>query len=343
MPARTVEVPAPVVSMREVAAAAQVSVGTVSNVLNAPDKVAPATVDRVLAAIDRLGFVRNDAARQLKAGRSRCVGLVVLDIGNPFFSDVARAAQSRAADHDLVVLLGSSDDDPHRERRYLDTFDEQRIFGLMITPSGHDHERLAALHRRGIPVVLVDRDGHGTPFSSVAVDDIAGGDLAVRHLCAIGRRRIAVVGGPASLTQVADRRTGARQAAADHPGVDLVPIDTPAPTVLAGREAGERLADLPAQARPDAVFCVNDLLAIGVMQALALRGIAVPDEVALVGYDDIDFAQSAVVPLTSIRQPRAEIGSAAIDLLVATADSARGKPEHICYRPDLIERASTGR
>ncbi|MFI5717634.1 LacI family DNA-binding transcriptional regulator [Nocardia sp. NPDC051750] len=328
--------------MREVAAAAQVSVGTVSNVLNAPEKVAPATVERVHAAIDRLGFVRNDAARQLKAGRSRCVGLVVLDIGNPFFSDVARATQSRAADHDLVVLLGSSDDDPRRERRYLDTFDEQRVSGLMITPAGHDHARLVALHQRGMPVVLVDRDGHGTPFSSVAVDDIAGGDLAVRHLCALGRRRIAVVGGPATLPQVADRRLGARRAAADHSGVDLTLIDTPAPTVLAGREAGERLAGLPAGERPDAVFCVNDLLAIGVLQALTLRGIAVPDEVALVGYDDIDFAQSAVVPLTSIRQPRAEIGSSAIDLLVAAANSGGGEPEHICYRPALIERASTG-
>lgn len=330
--------------MREVAAAAQVSVGTVSNVLNSPDKVAPATVERVHAAIDRLGFVRNDAARQLKAGRSRCVGLVVLDIGNPFFSDVARAAQTRAAEHDLVVLLGSSDDDPTRERRYLDTFDEQRVSGLMITPAGHDHERLLALRRHGVPVVLVDRDGHGTPFSSVAVDDIAGGDLAVRHLCAIGRCRIAVVGGPASLTQVADRRTGARRAAADHPGVTLTLVDTAAPTVLAGREAGDRLADLPAGDRPDAVFCVNDLLAIGVLQAFMLRGIAVPAEVALVGYDDIDFAQSAVVPLTSIRQPRTEIGTSAIELLVAAANSeGTAEPEHICYRPDLIVRASSGR
>ncbi|WP_174184246.1 LacI family DNA-binding transcriptional regulator [Nocardia barduliensis] len=327
--------------MREVAVAASVSVGTVSNVLNAPDKVAPATVERVLAAIDRLGFVRNDAARQLKAGRSRCVGLVVLDIGNPFFSDVARAAQQRAAEHDLVVLLGSSDDDPRRERRYLETFDEQRVFGLMISPSGQGEDRLTALHSRGVPVVLVDRDGHGTPFSSVAVDDVAGGDMAVRHLCATGRRHIAVIGGPASLSQVADRRAGARRAAAEHPGVTLTVIDTPAPTVLAGRDAGQHIVDLPAGERPDAVFCLNDLLAIGVLQALTLHGVAVPADVALVGYDDIDFAQSAIVPLTSIRQPRAEIGFSAIDLLVAAADREGGNPEHIRYRPSLVERAST--
>ncbi len=289
--------------MREVAAAASVSVGTVSNVLNTPDKVAPATVQRVLAAIDRLGFVRNDAARQLKAGRSRCVGLVVLDISNTFFSDVARAAQQRAAEHDLVVLLGSSDDDPRRERLYLETFDEQRVFGLMISPSGQGEDRLTALRNRGVPVVLVDRDGHGTPFSSVAVDDVAGGDLAVRHLCATGRSRIAVVGGPGSLSQVADRRTGAGRAAAEHPGVTLTVIDTPAPTVLAGRDAGEHIAALPVGERPDAVFCVNDLLAIGVLQALALHGVAVPEEMALVGYDDIDFAQSAIVPLRSAPPP----------------------------------------
>lgn len=330
------------VSMREVAAAANVSVGTVSNVLNAPEKVAPATVERVQAAIETLGFVRNDAARQLKAGRSRCVGLVVLDIGNPFFSDIARAAQLRAAEHDLVVLLGSSDDDPRRERLYLETFDEQRVFGLMISPSGQDRERLVALRNRGVPVVLVDRDGHGTPFSSVAVDDVAGGELAVRHLCDTGRRRIAVVGGPASLSQVADRRTGAARAAAAHSGVTLTVVDTTAPTVLAGRDAGERLAALPAADRPDAVFCVNDLLAIGVLQALTVRGVAVPDEIALVGYDDIDFAQSAIVPLTSIRQPRADIGSSAIDLLVAAAENAGGPPEHICFRPEIVERASTG-
>ncbi|WP_410876325.1 LacI family DNA-binding transcriptional regulator [Nocardia sp. A7] len=327
--------------MREVAVAASVSVGTVSNVLNSPDKVAPATVERVLVAIERLGFVRNDAARQLKAGRSRCVGLVVLDIGNPFFSDVARAAQERAAEHDLVVLLGSSDDDPHRERLYLETFDEQRVFGLMISPSGNDQDRLAALRHRGVPVVLVDRDGHGTPFSSVAVDDVAGGELAVRHLCAIGRRRIAVVGGPASLSQIADRRTGALRAAELYPGATLALVDTAAPTVLAGRDAGERIVALPAGQRPDAVFCVNDLLAIGVLQALALHGVAVPDDIALVGYDDIDFARSAIVPLTSVRQPRAEIGAAAIDLLISAAAGEKGAPEHICYRPHLVERAST--
>jgi len=330
--------------MREVAAAASVSIGTVSNVLNAPSKVAPATVARVQAAIDELGFVRNDVARQLRAGRSRSVGLVVLDVGNPFFTDIARAAEGRAAELDLTILLGTSDDDPRRERTYIDTFDEQRVFGLLVSPIGDDLTRLSALQRRGTPVVLVDRDGTGTDFDSVAVDDIAGARMAVEHLGAIGRRRIAFVGGPAGLRQVRDRRTGAQQAVDAIAGARLEAIDTPALTVLAGRSAGEQIRDRPAAARPDAVFCANDLLAIGVLQALTLiGGIRVPEDVALIGYDDIDFASSAVVPLSSIRQPTARIGATAVDLLISAAEkSVAHRPEHVVFQPQLVVRASTG-
>jgi LacI family transcriptional regulator len=329
------------VGIRDVAAEASVSVGTVSNVLNAPDRVAPATVARVQAAIDRLGFVRNDAARQLRAGRSRCVGLLVLDVGNPFFTDVARSAERQAAVHDLVVLLGTSDDDAHRERAYLDTFDEQRVFGLLVSPVGDDLERLLALHGRGIPVVLVDRDAAGTPLASVAVDDVAGGHLAVAHLCERGRRRIAYVGGPAPLRQVADRLAGARRAAAEHPTVDLEVVETDAPTVLAGRAAAERLCARPAHRRPDAVFCANDLLAIGMLQGLTTAGLRVPDDVALIGYDDIDFVASASVPLSSIRQPSRDIGATAIELLMTAAEDPGAAPRHVVFAPELVARAST--
>lgn len=277
--------------MRDVAAAASVSVGTVSNVLNAPHKVAPATVERVHAAIDKLGFVRNDAARQLKARRSRCVALLVLDIGNPFFTDVARGAERRAQELDLTVLFGTSDDDADRERSYIDTFDEQRVFGLMVSPVGDDLSRMLTLQARGTPVVLVDRDAAGTPLSSVAVDDVAGGRLAAEHLCTTGRRRLAFVGGPFALRQVTDRLRGAREAVEGFPGASLEVITTPELSVLAGRSVGEQLRDRAPGDRPDAVFCANDLLAIGVLQALSLIGdLQVPRDIALIGYDDIDLA-----------------------------------------------------
>ncbi|MGK2320415.1 LacI family DNA-binding transcriptional regulator [Gordonia rhizosphera] len=332
--------------MRDVAASAGVSVGTVSNVLNSPEKVAPATVQRVHAAINELGFVRNDAARQLRAGRSRCVGLVVLDVGNPFFTDIARSAERRAGEHDLTVLLGTSDEDPSRERAYVDAFDEQRVYGLLVSPVGDDLRRLVALHDRGVPIVLVDRDGTGTPFDSVAVDDVAGGRLAVDHLLETGRRRIAYVGGPSTLRQVRDRRRGAELAIADVPGATLEVIDTPALSVLAGRDVGEMLARRPATERPDAVFCANDLVAMGVLQALTMLGdIRVPDDIALIGYDDIDFARSAVVPLSSIRQPTGRIGETAIDLLIAATQGARERhePSNPVFQPELVVRASTSR
>jgi LacI family transcriptional regulator len=329
------------VSVKDVATAASVSVGTVSNVLNRPDRVAPATVERVHAAIAELGFVRNDAARQLRAGRSRSIGLVVLDVRNPFFTDVARGAEARATQSKLVVLLGNSDDDRERESGYLDLFEEQRVHGVLITPVGDIDARLARLRQRGIPTVLVDRSSDAD-VSSVSVDDVAGGRLAAEHLLATGRRRLAFVGGPGAVRQVADRLEGARQAVEAHSDATLEVIDTPALTVLAGRAAGEQLRRRERSERPDAIFAANDLLAVGVLQALVMLGhIAVPDEIAIIGYDDIDFAAAAVVPLSSIRQPSELIGSRAVELLLAEID---GQPrERVVFQPELVVRESTAR
>jgi LacI family transcriptional regulator len=327
------------VNIREVAERAGVSVGTVSNVLNAPAKVAPATVLRVQTAIADLGFVRNDAARQLRAGRSRSIGLIVLDIRNPFFTDVASGAEERASAEGLSVLLANSDERADRESAYLDLFEEQRVRGILISPIAEVIPRLQQLRERGIPSVLVDRLA-GTPgFSSVSVDDEAGGRMAVEHLIATGRSRIAFVGGPMSTQQVADRLAGARAAAAAHPGVRLSVHETSGLTVDVGVAAGLRLAE--ADDRPDAVFAANDLVALGVLQGLGIiAGRRVPDEIAIVGYDDIDFAASAAVPITSIRQPRDRIGAQALELLLAELD---GDPEHhrIVFQPELIVRASS--
>lgn len=330
-------------SVRDVARRAGVSVGTVSNVLNRPDKVSPATIERVHAAIEALGFVRNDAARQLRAGRSRSIGMVVLDVSNPFFTDVARGAEDRAAEERLTLLLGNSDENPDREKSYLDLFEEQRVHGVLITPVGDENARLERLLLRGIPTVLVDRQTDDDRFSSVSVDDVAGGYLAVRHLVDTGRRRIAFVGGPGSLKQVADRLAGARKAIAETPGTELEVLETEGLTVLQGRQIGEVILGRSPGARPDAVFAANDLLAMGVLQALSmLAAVRVPEEIALIGYDDIDFASAAVVPLSSVRQPSALIGHTAVDLLVREAADPDGfTHEHVVYQPELVIRAST--
>ncbi|NUT57598.1 MAG: LacI family DNA-binding transcriptional regulator [Agromyces sp.] len=333
------------VSVRDVAAAASVSVGTVSNVLNRPEKVAPDTVARVMAAIDELGFVRNDAARQLRAGRSRSIGLVVLDVRNPFFTEVARGAEDRAAEDSMTILLGNSDENVDRERAYLDLFEEQRVHGVLISPLGDDETRLQRLRGRDTPVVLVDRVSEDRTLSSVSVDDVVGGELAVRHLLETGRRHIAFVGGPMGIRQVADRLEGARRAVEAEPDATLEVIETESLTVLEGRAAGEAIRERAAGERPDAVFAANDLLAMGVLQALNMLGsVRVPDDVALIGYDDIDFASAAVVPLSSIRQPASLIGYTAVDLLLKEAASGEGfTAEQVVFQPELVVRDSTRR
>ena len=323
------------VSLRDVAALAGVSVGSVSNVLNRPGTVSSSVSERVQSAIDSLGYVRNDAARQLRAGQSRCIGLVVLDIGNPFFSDLARGAERRAAEEGLTVLLGDTEEDPARERVYVDLFAEQRVFGLLVSPLGGAMNRLRDLRKRGLSTVLVDWQTEDGQFSSVAVDNIAGGHLAVNHLIEKGHRRIAFVGGPHSIRQVSDRFTGARNAIAQHPGTTLEVIDTDSLTVLQGRQAGERISQRKASARPDAIFAANDLLALGVLQAFNLSGrISVPGDIALIGYDDIDFASAAMVSLSSVRQPSAEIGRTAVELLLRQVAGGRVfHPELSFFQP----------
>ncbi|MEO5920691.1 MAG: LacI family DNA-binding transcriptional regulator [Pseudolysinimonas sp.] len=332
----------PAVSIRDVAIRAGVSVGTVSNVLNRAEKVSPAALERVTTAIAELGYVRNDAARQLRAGRSTSVGLIVLDVRNPFFTDVARGAEDAATLAGLSVLVGNSDESSSRESAYLDLFEEQRVHGVLISPFGDVTPRLARLRSRGIPAVLVDRLSADRAFSSVSVDDVAGGRLAVEHLLGTGRRRVAFVGGPMEIRQVSDRLEGARQAVAAGSGATLEVLTTAALTVLEGRLVGQSLLARTAAERPDAIFAANDLVAMGLLQALVMNGtLLVPGDISLIGFDDIDFASAAVVPLSSVRQPSQLIGETALRILLEEAADPDLAPQQVVFQPELVVRAST--
>jgi LacI family transcriptional regulator len=327
----------------DVAARAGVSLGTVSNVLNHPDRVAPATRERVLQAIRELGFVRNEAARQLRAGRSRTIGLVVLDVGNPFFTDLAAGVEATATKAGLSVVLCNSNDDDDRELHYLSLLQEQRAFGILITPVGGKTAAIDTVRRSGTPVVLVDR-GSNRRQCSVSVNDHVGGELAVAHLISQGHKRIGFVGGPLAITQVSERLAGARAAmhAAGMRDDALVVIETPRLDVASGRATGGQLAAMPTRRRPTGVFCANDLLALGLLQDTTRRKLAVPGDLAIVGYDDIEFAAAAAVPLTSVRQPRAQLGQAAMDLLLEEAtDPAGHQHRQVVFEPELVVREST--
>ena len=333
--------PMAVAQVRDVAARAGVSPATVSNALNHPDKVSEKTRLRVHRAIEELGYVRNDAARQLRQQHNLAVGMIVLDIGNPFFADVARGAENNLAALQRPLLLGNSSQNAERELTQLRLFEEQRVDGILITPVGDVLSRLAQIKQRGIAVVIVDREAGADQFSSVSTNDRLGGRLAVQHLLDLGRRRISVIGGPQMIRQVAHRHQGAQDAAAGVDGAQVSLFDTGTMDSQAGREATRAVLDLPRHERPDAVFATNDLVALGVLQELSRSGVRVPEDIALTGYDDIQFAASATVPISSIRQPAQEMGARAAKLLVAAIEDPSSAVEHPVFTPALVAREST--
>ncbi|MET9244430.1 substrate-binding domain-containing protein [Nonomuraea sp. NPDC003709] len=329
------------VSIKDVAAHAGVSPGTVSNVLNRPAKVAPATRERVEAAISELGFVRHGSASTLRAGHSRTIGLSVIDIGNPFFTEVAAGVEDVASELGYAVILGNSAGSQDKEERNLRVLAEHRVRGVLITPSGEDPGRLDRLRERGISVVLVDHPAHRPDQCAVAVDDVAGGRAAVTHLLAKGARTVAYVTGPMTIRQCVERWEGAKAAmrgAGLDPG-DLKVAETATMTARAGEKAA---ADLIENGLPEAVFCANDLLALGVLRALLRSGVRVPEDVALMGYDDIDFAAASTVSLSSMRQPTYQLGRIATELLLDECDNPETHAhQHIMFQPELVAREST--
>jgi len=330
------------VTIREVAQLSGVSLGTVSNVLNRPGTVAPATRTRVLEVINKTGFVRSRVARQLRMGRSKTVGLVLLDIANPFFAELVRGAEHVLSEKGYVLMVFSSDESVERERRYLRVLEEHRVDGLLITPAERDLAAVSALARRGISTVLLDRDRGQLELCSVTVDDVRGGELAADHLFGMGHETVAFVNGPTSIRQCADRRRGALRALRHAQGkarAALAEVTVSGLSVCKGEEAvGALLALRP---RPTAVMCANDLIALGVLKGLSNAGARVPDDIALVGYDDVSFASMLSPPLTSVRQPQYELGAAAAELLLEEVAGSHHEHRAVRFEPELVVRASS--
>ncbi len=335
-------VPEKRVTIREVATLARVSLGTVSNVLNNPSVVAPVTRGRVLDAISSTGFVRSTAAHQLRVGKSRTIGVVLLDIANPFFAEMVRGIEHVLRERDYVVILCSSDESAQHEQRYFRVLEEHRVDGLLVSPVERDLEGVAALVAHGIPTVLLDHDGSSRGLCSVSVDDVRGAELAADHLFALGHRAIAFVNGPPAIRQCMDRRAGAGRSvrrARRRGSASLIEIVVSALGMEQGEAAVPRLLRL--KPRPSAVMCANDLLALGVLRGLASAGIAVPDAMAVVGYDDVGFASMLSPALTSVRQPKYDLGVAAAQLLLEEVVALPHEHRAIRFEPELVVRASS--
>ena len=329
-------------SVRDVAERAGVSVGTVSHALNHPERVADSTLERVRAAIAELGFVRSETARRLRHGGSSLVGVLVHDISNPFFTEAARGIEDRLREDNRVPMLGSTDSDPDRERELMSLLAGLDVRGVIVTPSTSTLDNLAVLAGRGIRVVLMDHPPISEELPTVSGDDVAGARAAVAHLVGLGHRRIGFVNGPLSVRQSVDRRDGVLAALAEA-GLDPTAVLREVEAVSGGQgytaDAGAAGAAelLRADPPPSALFCANDQLAIGAMREIRRRGLAIPDDVAIVGYDDVAVASELITPLTSVHVPMRDIGRAAADLLLADGSQVR----HVSFAPELVVRAST--
>jgi len=325
--------------LSDVAKLAGVSAGSVSNYLNRPERVNPETARRVSGAIARLGYVPNTTARQLRRGQSDAIGFVITDISNPFFTTLATGAAQAARESGYALLLATSADDEVGESQYLDIFENRNLDGVLVTPARHT-PNLDALRAHGTRVVLVDRESED--YCSVAVDDVAGGIAATKHLIEVGKRRLMFVGGERRIPQMRDRVQGARAAVlAAGGGVSLIEEHRETLSIDLGRTIASEILALPAIERPDGIVAANDLVALGMMQVLH-AAMSIPGDIAIVGYDDIDFAAASLIPLTSMRQPTRELGYRGAAMLIAElAEGDSHEHRHEVFQPELVVRAST--
>ncbi|WP_329239438.1 LacI family transcriptional regulator [Actinoallomurus sp. NBC_01490] len=323
--------------MRDVARRAGVSLKTVSRVVNGEGGVRPDTTAKVNAAISALGFRRNDIARALRGGkRTRSLGLVIKDVANPFYSQIARGVEEVARANDLLVISGCSDEDPARERHLIRSLCERRVDGLLVVPSGNDHRYLISEISMGTPAVFIDRPPEEALEADVVlIDSVGGARAAVDHLLRHGHRRIACLSDLPGIFTASERLRGYREALGEHG----VPVDEA--LVRPGRHdvtgAESAMAELLAlDDPPTAVFTGNNRLTVGALRAIQAAGAGT----ALVGFDDLELADMLATPVTVVAHQPVEMGRRAAELLCRRMAGEELPPQRVVLPTHLIVRGS---
>jgi LacI family transcriptional regulator len=313
-----------------------VSVGTISNYLNNRKRIADPTRVRIEAAIAELNFVPNTAVRVMRGARSRVIAFLVPDSGNPYFAELLRGIEDVALRHGHVVVMCNTEGRRDRELHYARALAELRVRAAIVVPSASSEEQLAYLVRSGSHVVGLGLGDPMTAHSAVVVDDELGGRLAMAHLIRQGHLRMTYFGGPAADRQIQGRLLGAenalREAGMDMRAVARVDAKTNHPV---DRSSAARLV-LEARPRPTAVLCANDVLALAVESEALRAGLRIPEDIAIVGYDDIEGASTAPVTLTTIRQPGYELGLRAAEMAMRSPTEALVE----AFAPELVIRES---
>ncbi len=327
------------INIKDVAQAAGVSVSTVSHVINETRFVAPATKENVKRAISELGYHPSSLARALKIKRSKTIGMLVTSSTNPFFAEVISGVEEGCFRNDFSLILCNTGDQPGRQHAYLDTLMQKRIDALVIMTASRDADFQQALERLGdLPRVILDSEP-SAGACAIGDDSVLGGRLATDFLIERGFDRIACLSGPADHPRSNDRRQGFEQAmnlGERHIRPDwVVADDLSAP---GGYRAMQRILDT--DNCPEAVFAFNDLMAVGAYRAIMERGLTIPDDLSIIGYDDLEIASYLVPALTTIRQPSFDLGLEAAEILIHCLKDKSDIPPRVQFTPELILRDS---
>ncbi|HEX6557650.1 MAG TPA: LacI family DNA-binding transcriptional regulator [Ktedonobacteraceae bacterium] len=330
-------------TIKDVAAHAGVSVATVSAVINRNKYVSPNLAQRVQESITALGYERNSLAQSLKKQTSQTIGLIVSDITNPFFTSVVRGVENVANARGYSLILGNSDEDLKKEMSYMHLLESKRADGLIVAFTLGNHEYLRSWPAHRLPLVGIDRlPDDDVSIDAVLIDNVAGARHAVEHLIALGHERIGIVTGIAGITTTEERLIGYQRALAAH-GIPLDPA-----LIVEGNsriDGGERAALqlLTREAvRPTALFVTSGLMIISALQAINQLGLRCPEDIALVGFDDFEWASVMYPRLTTVSQPTYEIGQKAAQLLFERLENRDAAPQVIRLQPQLIIRESSG-
>lgn len=331
-------------TLKDVARKADVSVSTVSRVFNNPEKVRPDTRRQVRKAAETLGYKPSRVARRLRLqeGEANLIGLVIPDIQNPFFADVTRGVEDVAQDNDYALILSNSDEDPDKQQLAVDILKTEDVDGVIVPPVSAEDPEVKRLVESDIAVVCVDRRMENTRVDTILSDSRTGAYEAVTHLIDLGHERIGFIGGVPRISTTRDRRAGYETALREH---DL-PVD---PALVkdadSRRERGTYLTNelLALDPPPTALFTGNNLTTLGALSAINVQGLSVPKDVALVGYDDIPWAQALNPPPTVIDQPGYEMGRRAARILLDRLANPDQSPTTVSLQPKLVVRHSCGK
>jgi len=330
-------------TLKDVAREADVSTATVSRVLNTPDKVLPNTRQRVRRAVKKLGYRPSRVARRLRVehGQANMIGLVIPDIQNPFFADVTRGVEDGARERDYALILSNSDEAVERQRVALSTLRTEDVDGVILPPVGNDEDAVKELVDDGTPLVCVDRRLEHYDIDTIVSENRRGAYAAVTHLIDHGHTRIAYIGGIPGISTSRERRTGYEDALREH-GLEFDSnLSIRGSTEdRGGEKATGRLLDLDHP--PTAIFTGNNLTTLGVLATVHRRGLRVPEDVAIVGYDDIPWAMALNPPPTVVDQPGYEMGRRAVELLLQRIEDPTRSTSTITLQPKLIIRKSCG-